>query len=220
MSTPQDELARLSRAFAARSRSPSQHPEPEQVFDAAAGHLEPSQRAQVIDHIAECAECTEAWRIAMELGVRPSEAIPSAVVPARGRVESSSVWKFALAASVVVGVGAVTYITLREQPASPQYRTGIDTAAPVSLVSRGRLPREQFLLRWSPGPAGSAYDVRVSTADLSALFAQQNLGVSELLVPSDALQRVSAGEQLLWQVEVRLPEGRRVSSETFVVTLE
>jgi hypothetical protein len=41
----------------------------------------------------------------------------------------------------------------------------------------------------------------------------------ELLVPSSALANVKSGDQLLWQVEVRLPNGRQIPSETYVETL-
>jgi hypothetical protein len=83
-----------------------------------------------------------------------------------------------------------------------------------------RLPRDRFLLRWSPGPAGSTYTVRLSTVALSLLLEQDGLDGAELLVPSAALERAQAGDQLLWQIETRLPDGRRINSATFVVTLQ
>lgn len=228
MSSQRDELDSLSRAFAARRQSLGQQqcPAPEQLFDAVSGNLDRERRMQIIDHVSECAECSEAWRLAMELGARADEETPRAStshethIPAEVTSGSSGgVWKFAIAASVIVSVGLLTHFTLREDDETPQYRDVIDSAAPKSLVS-DRLPRDQFVLRWSPGPAGSTYTVRLSTQDLSLLLEQQDIERSEFVVPSAVFERAASGEQLLWQVEARLPDGKRVSSETFVVTVE
>jgi hypothetical protein len=62
--------------------------------------------------------------------------------------------------------------------------------------------------------------VRLSTADLAPLLEQQNLESPELSVPASALAQVKSGDQLLWQVEVRLPNGQQIPSETYVVTLQ
>jgi hypothetical protein len=60
----------------------------------------------------------------------------------------------------------------------------------------------------------------VTTADLVAVLEKQGLTSAELAVPAALLEKVPSGGQLLWQVEVRLPDGQRVASQTFVVTLE
>lgn len=227
MSSQRDELESLSRAFAARSQSLGQQqcPAPEQLFEAVSGNLDRERRMQIIDHVSECAECSEAWRLAMELGARTDEetirASTSQVTQIPTELMSGSrggVWKFAMAASVIVSVGLLTHFALREDE-TPQYRDVIDSIAPKSLVSDG-LPRDQFVLRWSPGPAGSTYTVRLSTQDLAVLLEQQDIYGSEFLVPSAALEGVASGEQVLWQVEARLPDGKRLSSETFVVAVE
>lgn len=224
MSLHRDELESFSRAFAARRQtiSPDRCPAPEQLYEAASGDLDQQQRLHVIDHVTQCAECSEAWRLAMELGVRP-EGIeqPTSSQPAQVSrdepPERTRTWKLGIAASLVLSFGLAAYVTLRD--ASPGYRSGNDSTAPVSQVAE-RLPRDRFLLKWSDGPSGSTYAVRLSTENLALLFTQQDLVRPELLVPAAALERTQPGERLLWQVEARLPDGRRISSETFIVTLE
>jgi hypothetical protein len=213
-----EEYQRLSHAFAARSQSRGRNecPDPEQLFEAASGNLTRDQRVVLLDHVAQCADCTEAWRLAMELGARPAELAESgaSISPAR-----RPAWRSALAASVVLVAGVVGYLALPVRDEIPRYRDAAESLAPASLVT-GSLPRDRFVLRWSPGPQGSSYSVRLSTADLALLLVQQNIASPELSVPASALVRVKSGEQLLWQVEVRLPNGQQIPSETYVVTME
>ena len=210
MSTPQEEFEKLSRAWAARDQSTAheQHPDAEELYEAAAGNLDRARRLEIIDHVAKCAECTQAWRIALEVGAREAK------VPVTQRP-----WRFALAASVILAVGLVTYLVIPVDHETPQYREGVDPLAPVSAIG-STLPRDQFVLRWSAGPAGTTYLVRLSTADLGSLLVKSDIAATELVVPGSVLANVKTGEELLWQVEAQLPDGRRVVSETYAVQLE
>jgi hypothetical protein len=114
-----------------------------------------------------------------------------------------------------VGFAAYLVVPLHEQP---QYRDVLHKDAPVSRVT-GSLTRDRFLLRWSAGPRESTYVLRLTTADLVPLLVEQDLTRPEFMVPAAALKDVASGAQLLWQVEVQLPNGERIASETFVVTL-
>ena len=223
MSERHEEHERLSRAFAARrqSRAPNDCPDPEQLFEAASGNLARDQRMTLLDHVAQCAECTEAWRLAKELDARPIEPAAELHAPeSPGRVRAMApAWRTAIAASVVVAAGVATYIALPIRDEIPRYRDATEPLAPVSLVT-GSLPRNRFVLKWSPGPQGSTYSVRLSTADLALLFVQQNLASPELSVPVSALTEVKSGDRLFWQVEVRLPNGQQVPSETYAVTMQ
>ncbi len=175
----------------------------------------------LLDHVAQCAECTEAWRLAKELAARPVEpAVESHAPESPGRARTMSPpWRSAIAASVVLAAGVATYIALPVRVEFPRYRDAAEPLAPVSLVT-GSLPRDRFVLKWSPGPQGSTYSVRLSTTDLALLFVQQNLASPELSVPASALTAVKSGDRLFWQVEVRLPNGQQVPSETYAVTMQ
>ena len=205
----EEEFEKLARAWQARDQSSAheQHPEAAELYEAASGNLARERRLEIIDHVAKCAECTQAWRIALEVGARDAK------VSVTRRP-----WHFALAASVILAVGLGTYLILPDQ-GTPQYRDAVDPLAPVSAIGR-TLPRDQFVLRWSAGPAGTTYVVRLSTADLATLLERTDIGVPELAVPGSVLKNVKAGDELLWQVEARLPDGRRVVSQTFVVRVE
>jgi hypothetical protein len=219
MSRLQNEFESLGRAFAERAQSPAaleECPKAELLFDAASGSLERDRRLAIIEHVARCAECAMAMRLAMELGARPgSDSLPEAAITSR---HSRWLPRVALAASVIAAVG-LTLLFLPRHDLDPQYRQPMDPSAVTSLVG-SHLARERLLLRWSAGPPGSTYTLSVSSNELVALFSKRDVATTEYLVPADALAQVSPGEQIFWQVETRLPDGRRVSSDTFVVTLD
>ncbi len=214
MNEARRELEALRRAFAARDPSleaRKQCPEPEQLFEAASGHLDREQRLKIIDHVSQCAECAEAWRLARETG--------AGLTGAPERAKPAGMWRFGVAASVICGVGLAAYFVMPGRVGPPAYREAAPSSAPVALV-QGKLARDRFLLRWSPGPPGATYLLRLTTSDLTPLLVKQDLESNELLVPGDVLQRVASGEQLLWQVEARLPDDQRIASDTFVITVE
>jgi hypothetical protein len=216
MSGPSSELETLARAFVARKSSRevlSECPNPELLFEAASGTLEREQRLQILDHVSQCGECAQAWRLAMELGARPAAGSLMA------KVRTLTQPQLALAAGLLVALGAGLYVSMPGHEPQAQYRDVASPLAPKSLVA-SKLPRDRFLLKWSSGPQGSTYTVRLSTADLVPLLLKQDVSAAELLVPAETLAGVTSGDPLLWQVEVRLPNGQRVESNTYAVTVD
>ena len=76
-----------------------------------------------------------------------------------------------------------------------------------------------FRLRWTPAPAGSRYDVRVTTEDLRVIATANDLVAAEFALEPGQLAGLVPGSRVLWQVDAVLPGGARVSSPTFVVTV-
>ena len=213
MSDVQREFEKLARAFAERKgmHDTSACPPAEQLFEAASGGLDREQRLKIVDHVSQCAECTQAWRLAMEVGARP---VSSGADSGRARISN-----FAMAASVILAVGLTTYFVRQGPEESSQYRDAVPRLAPVSRTG-DKLSRNSAILRWSPGPDGSTYAVRLTTADLVLVLEKQDITSVELAVPAAVLEKMPSGEQLLWQVEVRLPDGQRIASQTYVVTID
>ncbi|MGH9389750.1 MAG: hypothetical protein ACRD1Z_09055, partial [Vicinamibacteria bacterium] len=98
--------------------------------------------------------------------------------------------------------------------------SGIRTAPTTdirSLVSADEaLPRERFFLRWSGGPEGAKYAVRVVTEGAEEIAAVEGLTEAEYRVAPEALRGLESGTKLLWRVQAILPDGRRIRSPTFI----
>jgi hypothetical protein len=89
-----------------------------------------------------------------------------------------------------------------------------------SLLEPGEaLERQSFVLRWTAGPPGSLYQVRLLTKELEPVVVERDLTRPELRVPPEALEALPSGARLFWQVETSLPGGKDVASDTFEVVL-
>ncbi|NOZ94319.1 MAG: zf-HC2 domain-containing protein [Acidobacteria bacterium] len=213
------DLARLRDAFSAEAWAPpgTGCPDAEELWASAAGELDPQADQKILLHLAECAQCSGAWRLAREI-VSPGETAEERVVRLeKGR--RSRTWRrpayLAAAATLLIGLGLGTGLLInRRGPASqPVYRQQRASVNIVASPQTQRLPRSACRLRWSAGPAGSRYDLTVTTKDLDILAVVRGLTEPEHLLPPEKIPRST--REILWRVTVHLPGGGSVSSKTF-----
>ena len=190
-------------------------PRPEVLWAAVHGERPPDEVHRLVAHTAECGACAEAWRLARDLrGTEAGPAVDPATSPA------ATWWGSWASLAAAAGVAAVAFSAVwrlsgpavERAPAAPTLR-----ALPAD---NQRLPRGRAVLRWTPGPPGSRYDVQVATADLRILTRARGLDVPELALPAAALAALPHGARVVWQVEALLPDGSRITSPTFVAVLE
>jgi hypothetical protein len=117
------ELDRMRRAFADDTTSGTDCPPAARVWEAANGQLEPGDAAAVVDHVATCGACAEAWRIARELETEEAGAGPIPF-PDKRRTSAvsavSAVWPLlAAAATLVLAIGAWPLLRGTPAPAAP-----------------------------------------------------------------------------------------------------
>jgi hypothetical protein len=208
-------LRRLRKAFAGPDSSAAadgMHPPAERIWMAV--HREVPQReiAEVILHTSTCASCAEAWRIAQDIA---RENQPQAAW------RSPWVWGPAMAAAALLAFGIVSERTPRFGDGSPgEYRQGADQTVKPLVEDGASLSRDRVILRWTPGPEGSRYNLRVMTEDLLPITASWSLEKPEYQVPPAALAKLSSGARLLWQVDTVIPGEPRRTSPTFIVRLQ
>lgn len=209
----------LRRRFSARPPSPEVRqdcPDPADLYEATSGELAIEARQRIVDHLTVCAECATAWRLAVELRAadRAAGATP--------RSPAVRPWMSMLAAAAgVVLTAGVVFLTMQATPPeAPVYRDGGGIARPVSLLEGTSLPRTDFRLRWTAGPPGARYTVRVTDSTLEPVFVRHDLADAEVHAPPAVFAGMKSGTQLFWQVEMRLPEGETVSSSSQLVELE
>ena len=220
MSQDMQELARLRAAFAVAEAAPAPEscPAPDTIWAAVRGELPPAELRAVLDHTASCAACAEDWRLAVELDRQSAEqagTVPGRVIQGRFGRWRSMAGAAALAAGLLIGVG----IYRGGDVGQPGYRgTGTEVH---SLLPEGQaLPRQAPVLRWTPLAGATAYDVSVSTEDLSEIASAKDQTAAEYRLPASALAGLPAGAKLLWRVDAVFPDGHREPSPTFSLFLQ
>ncbi len=216
MNPVEPDLERLRRAWASLSDGAVQAescPDPDRWWRAVRGELPPEATRGLVAHTLTCGACAEDWRLAREAAMT----LPLPDAPALPRPWSEGLGALFAGAAAAAAVVVATTVA---RPRPSAYREA-DAVVVRSRIPEGRpLPRSQCTLRWSPGPAGSHYALRVATEDLTLVAVARGLEVTEYRVPETALAALPAGAKLLWQVEAQSPDGTRLSSMTFVTRIE
>jgi hypothetical protein len=213
----------LLEAFADADARPSRPcPPADDIWAAARGEADPAAARQVALHVAECGACTTAWRLAVEM---------TGVVPAAdtGRLSETTPlarWRriasVGTVAALAAGLAGLFVIDARRFPVRSDtgvYRTAAPAEVRALVPDAAVLPRDGVRLRWTPGPTGSRYTVRVFTEDLTRVAEAVDLTTPEYLVPESRLVGLPDGARLLWQVIVATPDGEVFTSPTFTVRL-
>jgi hypothetical protein len=116
---------------------------------------------------------------------------------------------FSLMAVAVFGITALAWLSARHQQPDE------DTSGIRTLIPTDVLPRENAILRWTPGPSGTTYDVDVVTTDLKPVARGSNLAVPEYRIPPESFLGLTPGRVLGWTVTAHFPDGRKATSPTF-----
>ena len=203
------------RASEGTARSHEACPDADRLWSAASGEADAVTTSAVVAHTVACGACSMSWRIAVDL------IEVSGAGRARARGTPRITWglaSFAAAAVLVVAVGLG--IVLRNGPSPDLYRLPAASADVRSLLEDGSaIPREAPLLRWSPVEPGAAYRVDVSTDSMRLLDRSPWTVATEYRLPEAALADVPSGGKIVWLVQVRLPDGRRLDSAAFINTV-
>lgn len=221
-----DDDTALREAFAARTGTgpggPGGCPTPERIYDAARGALPPGDVREVVEHLAVCPECAEAWRLAAALE-EEARAGGTVASPAVGR-RPWYLQPVRVAATVALALVAVAVVwTVVQAPEEEAVWRGDGQLEIRSLLPEGEaLPREEAVLRWTAvpeeDPAGTTYDLLLSIADL--VSEAEGLEEPRYTIPPGALEGLAPGAEVLWRVEAHLEDGRSVASPTFTTPVE
>jgi len=213
------EQGRLGQAFASLGEgAPTTEgcPTPEAIWAAVTEDADVESVRQLVEHTSTCPACAEEWRLGRGIDEVSRGETAASATPRRRVFEPS--W-LAAAASVAIALAAGGYLY---QKWSSRDGSGIRSAPTVdirSLVPAEVLPRERFVLRWSRGPEGARYAVRVVTENAEEIAVVEGLTEPEYLVEQEALRLLEPGAELLWRVQAILPDGRRIQSPTFITAI-
>jgi hypothetical protein len=189
----------------------------ERIWLAVSGELPPEERRELVDRMATDPACAEAWRVASELW-RALQAAEGGTVAAPRATWWRSPW--IAAAAVLVLSTTIGLMWLLNELRGDEFRSAPGSLVESLVPADVPLPRDAFRLRWTPGPQGSRYLVRITTEDLRILATAADLAEPELVVEPAVLSPVPDGANVLWQVETSLPSGQLIISPTFVTAVD
>jgi hypothetical protein len=200
-------------------------PPPDRLWAVAAGEGTAEERQEVIDHMAGCASCASAFRLARRLAQAPAEAATATIVrfPVVKRWLTRPGPLAALAAVLFLAILVPSWLSRRNglPPALRNRGTSHGDRAIQSELAEGTaLPRDQAVLRWSAGPPGSFHEIRVSTRQAQEVAVETGLETPRYRVPPESLRGIPTGTVLYWQVTTRFPNGTSGTSSTFSFKLQ
>ena len=217
--TTNDELARLRTAFAELAGPP---PEPEacppsdRIWLAVRGELPPDELREILDHVAACPACAEDWRIAMAF--EEEARLAGTVAPPKTfRFGMHALRPYLVAAALVVATVTGYQGYQLHQPKAPVNTRGGEQSEIRSLLPENHriLPRDGFVLRWTPVPEAESYTLQVSTSGLVPLFHTEGLTTTSCQVPESALAHLEPGTKIHWTVTPVSKDGSRSQGPTF-----
>lgn len=224
MSQRDGPIVRWREAFAGLSERAAPGPgcpDPDRLWAVAAGEVPVAERHEVIAHTATCASCAHAFRLARGLSQEERERTAGDAPVVEPRVLSRPWFRrraplAALAAALALAV--LIPVWRLSQPA-PGYRDG-ERLEVRSLLAEGVvLSRREAMLRWSAGPPGSRYEVRVLTREAREVVVETGLESPAYRIPPSALAGVPGDTVLYWQVKTLRPDGTSGVSKTFSIRL-
>jgi hypothetical protein len=169
----------------------------------------------LVDHAAECAQCSEALRIAREVRAEAPGHAPAPVrqLPRR---------QLPVVAGLGLAAAAAALLLLRSPAPEPEAvergTNGGSSAEALRALSSDHQRPDSVVLRWVPYP-GARYNVTVLAPDLTVVHRAVGLAEPQLLLPPTAVHLGASG-QLLWNVDAVLPDGRTLASSTFRLYLQ
>jgi hypothetical protein len=166
---------------------------PERLLALAEGHLRGSEAQEAADHAMSCAACREEY------------ALLRAMTRVQERSSAWSVRRLALAASIVLALGAIAILRTNRQRDAATFRGSADE---VRLVAPepGAAP---LTLAWRSVPDASRYLVELLDSAGVPLH-QATTRDTVLVVP--ATVRLAPGAEHRWWVRAVLADGREVRS--------
>jgi hypothetical protein len=205
------------------------------LWAAASGELSGGDLESLTGHLRTCSLCGEALAVTADL-----------VTESKALARPSLGWRTRRLGPVMAGVTALAAGILlfhgqrrpppAEGPAGPgevvASRAGRPAEPAIRALSKEQQPASDIRLEWTPIDRAVRYRVHLSTEDLQPVYERILEQESVLRVPKAVGDKLAAGheravaahkvgggagETLLWQVEALLPDGKTVSSPTFMV---
>lgn len=179
------EVQRWREAFASSSPTdaPTQHcPPAERIWEAARNELPRPELRKVLQHVAGCPVCTEAWRLASELDDAGREvALDDEEELSRQRVG----WFAAASAAAAVMAYVLVGVAVKEMPSVASIARSTE-GSQLELAGAETLTRASCRPAWT-AIEGALYDIEVSDENLELVASATGLSTPSYQIPEAAL---------------------------------
>lgn len=179
------------------------------------GRLDPARREALLARVAVDADAARMLQMAMELRAAAEASVAltaAAVTRLRPRAQPLMRWVQALAASLLVAVGAAVWL----RPPPQDVLRGSVTPALSDPTDGARLAAAPSRLRWAAQPGVARYQVRLYDARAELIWQSAATEV-ELTIDEPTRERIVAGHYF-WRVEWAGAEGAGLGPYRFEVS--
>lgn len=190
----------------------------ETLWRIATGELRGPEAARIVDRVTDDPDTAELWRVTFAMA-NEAKLAASTDAPEPAANDTRLLWG---TIAMVTAAAAVLLLLMPSPTPSPKTEPQVDPVLRAndqrvleSLLRPGQaLPRFAFELRWSGGPKGAHYDVRVEHAR-RVVASGLDLERPTFTVPTTRLEDIPSGTVLTWRVTAISDDGVRVDSPTF-----
>ena len=181
-------------------------PEAELFRRVAQGEAAAAQREELADHLVSCADCSEQYRLIVQLrswanGRETSGTAADSQRPSRRSLS----WISALAASLLIAAGLSLFLRLRppSAPVASRDRGPATAALAVDPPDRALLAAAPSRLAWEPVEGADGYEVTLYDFESSPIWESPPISRAEIAFPDFVRKKIESGGRFYWRVTVR-----------------
>lgn len=197
---------------------PTECPPSDKIYAAVAGELSGEETLAIVDHLADCPACAQAWQLASGLQQAEEEekkeredfaqaAIPSNVVTLKPRLVARAA-PLAAAAVLLLGVG-ITLVNVDRNP-EVRYRGGpvVEGVGAAPTYSQND---SVLMFHWDMSFKPRSVTLNIYDVDLNLIHTVSH-AEEHFVVPLQNIDGLT--ESIFWQIEAELDSGATMRSDT------
>jgi hypothetical protein len=190
----------------------------EMFIRAGAGELSGDERGRLADHLAECSDCSQEYRIVISSAVLLAQPIPRRAVrlaPVPIRLRWPAIVTTAVLVVIAVSASVIVWRSQQQVEVSQDTIRGAASIAievqPPNHALLDVAPRE---LSWSPVEAADSHQVSLYDFESTPIWESQPSAQTSVVLPEPVRQRLGRGQPFYWRVTARRGV-ERLRSELF-----
>ena len=196
-------------------------PSPELILRCVRSELSKTEKGNIINHISNCAQCTNKAKFIMDILNKESQIIheldtclkddKSVIHDKRFWIKHASFRPISISAGILLIVAIASYVILRNI-STPDIRRSANHNLSLIFPADKIVPLRQLKFKWQ-GPTNAKYYV-IETFDssINLLWKSETIKTNELSIPEDIINKLDSNQLYFWTVTAYLEDGRKLKS--------